>query len=103
MAVRVVDGFEVVNVAEKNDGAARLALRAHEFAAQKIHDDPAIPDGGKRVVCGFEAHHFARFDKAAFKMKNAFAGAKTRFEFVDVERLGEVVVSARLKPDHDVF
>ena len=103
VAVRVVDGFEVIDVAEKHDRAAGLALRTHQFAAEKIHDDAAIPDGGERVVRGFEAHHFARFDEATLEMKDALAGAQTRFQFIDVERLGEVIVGAGLEARDDVF
>ena len=103
MAVSIVDGLKVIDVAEKHDGASGFTLGAHEFAAEKIHDDAAIPDGGERVVRGLEAHHFARFNEAAFEMKDALAGSQSRLEFVDVERFGEVIVGAGFEPGHDVF
>ena len=95
--------FEVIDIAEKHDGAAGLALRAHQLAAEKIHDDAAIPDRSERVVRGFKAHHFARFDEATFEMEDALAGAQARFQFIHVERLGEVVVGAGLEARDDVF
>ncbi len=103
MAVRVVDRFEVIDIAEKHDGAAGLALRTHQLAAEEIHDDAAIPDRSERIMRGFEAHHLARFDEAAFEMKDALAGAQARFQFIDVERLGEVIVGAGLEARDDVF
>jgi len=52
---------------------------------------------------GFETHHLASFHEPAFEVQNALAGPQSRLQLIDIERLREIVVRARLQAGHDVF
>ena len=50
-----------------------------------------------------KTHLFTCFDERIFQVQNSFTSAQARFQFLWIERLGEVVVRARVQPGHYIF
>jgi hypothetical protein len=105
MAESVVHFFEVINVAQNYGHSAffAVAARACDFALQNVHNHTSIPQTGERIMRGFKAHLFARLHQIVLQMQNALSGAQPRPQFFRIERLCQVIVSARCQSRDDVF
>jgi hypothetical protein len=52
---------------------------------------------------GLEAHLFARLHQFVLEVKDSLPRARPRFQLLDIERLGELIIGTRIQSGNDVL
>lgn len=94
MTKTVVDGLELVQVADHHRHGRFLAFGAAEFAGEHLKNGSAVEKVRERVVRGLFAQGLAGGHKFGLKVDHTAPGAKAHLEFGGVEGLCEIVVGA---------
>ena len=103
MAAGIVDLFEAVEVRQQHGKRLALPAAARQFIVQDLQNRRPIVQPGKRIVSGLDPQRFARFQQRFLQIENPPSGAQPYPQFVVAERLGEVIVGARIHALHQVL
>jgi len=90
----VINFLKVIDVA--HDYAERVPgpAPATNFDLQQVEDGAAIRKAGEPVVGGSKLQLILGMKQRRLKIENPFAGPNPGPQFINVKRLGQVVVSA---------
>ena len=101
MSVAVVDVFEVIQVGHDHAQGFADANAALGLPMQQAQDRSAVPEACQVVMRRLELQFVLDSEQRALQFQNALAGSHPRPQFIYVEWLGQVVVSAAFQSrDH---
>src|ERR1700722_6806331 len=104
MSVRVVDGFEMIDISHENGNGLMVAPAASQFTGQNVQNHGPVPKAGQRVTRRLMLKPALGFQKLLLKVKYPHAGAQPSMQFIWVDRFYEVVIGARIQAvEHLLF
>ena len=95
--------FEVIEIHHDRRQRRPFAQGAAVLAFEGFEQSIAVPEPGERIVSGLLPQRLARFHQVGLEVQNPPPRAQPHPQFFGLERLGDVIVGARVHPLYDVL
>jgi hypothetical protein len=103
VAVCVIRSFEVIQIRHDHRYARSAASRSAHLLLQGFADGAATEATGQKIMRCLKAQLFAGKSESILQFQDAFSGTDSSLQFLEIKRLGDIVVRTCLEALYDLF